>query len=129
MKTQSDPRHKSRVTKFKQLFTYSFGHKTFEADSDVVLIIDNLKKIDNYIQVAAPEWPIERLNKIDLAILRLAVYELLIDQKTPPKVVIDEAVELGKSYGGESTAKFVNGVLGTLLEKRDKLFKKRVRSK
>ncbi len=116
MKTKSDPRHQRRVKKFKQLFSYSFQPQVSEESEEFVFIIDNLPKIDNYIQEVAPEWPIDRLNKVDLAILRLAVYELLIERKTPPKVVIDEAVEMGKEYGSESTAKFVNGVLGALLE-------------
>lgn len=109
------------MEKFKSLFSYSFGNHTISVElkpsPEIVLIIDNLKKIDDYIQGAAPEWPVDRLNKVDLAILRLAVYELLVEKKTPPKVVIDEAVELGKRYGSENTPKFVNGVLGALLKK------------
>jgi N utilization substance protein B len=57
------------------------------------------------------------LNKIDLAILRLAVFELIIENSQPPKVIIDEAVELAKEFGSESSSKFVNGVLGTILKK------------
>ena len=68
------------------------------------------------IKKAAPTWPIEKLNKIDLAILRLAVFELE-NQQTPPKVVIDEAIELAKEFGAESSASFVNGVLGTIYKK------------
>lgn len=84
----------------------------------IVNIVSNLELIDQYIQAVAPEWPVARLNKVDLAILRLGVYELLIEKKIPPKVVIDEGVELGKKYGTENTPKFVNGVLGKLLERR-----------
>ena len=65
------------------------------------------------IQKAAPAWPIDKLNRIDLAILRLAVFELTRSD-TPPKVVIDEAVELAKEFGSEASASFVNGVLGTI---------------
>jgi transcription antitermination protein NusB len=122
LKQLSDPRHLKRVERFKSLFSYSFGGRKIESslgpDDQLFLIIDNLDKIDDYIQGAAPEWPIARLNKVDLAILRLSVYELLIEKKTPPKVVIDEAVELGKMYGSDNTPKFVNGVLGSLLKKR-----------
>lgn len=80
-------------------------------------VIDNLSAIDSEIVAAAPEWPIERINKTDLAILRLAIFELLIQKKEPPKVIIDEAVELGKEFGSENSASFVNGVLGNILKK------------
>jgi len=66
--------------------------------------------------MAAPEWPLEQINKIDLAILRLAIWELTIKQKEPPKVIIDEAIELGKTYGSEKSSSFINGVLGTVFK-------------
>ena len=73
-------------------------------------------EIDNKIKSSATAWPIDKLNKIDLAILRLAIYE--IDQEnTPPKVIIDEAVELAKEFGSENSPSFVNGVLGTIYKK------------
>lgn len=72
--------------------------------------------LDTKIQSAAPEWPLDKIAKIDLAILRLAVYELVIEKKEPPKVIIDEAVEIAKQFGNENSAKFVNGVLGTILK-------------
>jgi N utilization substance protein B len=75
-----------------------------------------LKKIDKLIAAAAPEWRIDKINRIDLAILRLAVWELVVDKKNPPKAIIDEAVELAKKFGGESAPGFVNGVLGTILK-------------
>lgn len=74
-----------------------------------------MKKIDKIITKAAPAWPIDKINKIDLAILRFAVYELM-EKVTPQKVVIDEAVEIAKEYGSESSSSFVNGVLGTIYE-------------
>ena len=73
--------------------------------------------IDQYILKAAPRWPLERINKIDLAILRLAIWELCFQKKEPPKVIIDEAVELAKEFGGENSPSFVNGVLGTIYER------------
>ena len=73
--------------------------------------------IDQKIAKAAPEYPIEKINKTDLAILRLAVYELLLEKSQPAKVIIDEAVELAKEYGGDSSPAFVNGALGKLIEK------------
>ena len=63
-----------------------------------------------------PAWPIEQISKIDLAVLRLAVYELLIDKSQPQKVVIDEAIELGKEFGNEHTSSFINGVLGSVVK-------------
>lgn len=117
MKTQLDPRHQKRRLRFSKLFEYSFK-PDLPIDIDIAEIIQVKDRLDEQIQQVAPEWPIARLNKVDLAILRLATWELLIENKTPPKVIIDEAIEIGKEYGSESTAKFVNGVLGTLLEKR-----------
>lgn len=75
----------------------------------------NLPSVDEKIQNAAPEWPIRQIAKIDLAVLRLAVAEL-VSKKEPPKVVIDEAVELAKEFGNDNSPKFVNGVLGTILK-------------
>ena len=68
-----------------------------------------------YIRKAAPEFPIEKINKVDLAILRLAVYELFFEKSAPPKVVVDEAIELAKEYGSETSGGFVNGALGKLI--------------
>lgn len=78
---------------------------------------NNRKLIDDAITNCAPEWPINKISKIDLSILRIAVCEILIDNETPVKVVIDEAVEMAKEYGNENSQKFVNGVLGAVAEK------------
>lgn len=75
-----------------------------------------LSKIDPLIEKSAPAFPLEGIAKIDVAILRLATFELLFEKKEPPKVIIDEAVELAKEFGGEGSPAFVNGVLGTLLK-------------
>ncbi|MEX0748756.1 MAG: transcription antitermination factor NusB [Candidatus Saccharimonadales bacterium] len=72
------------------------------------------ERIDAIIQPAAPEWPIAQIARIDKIVLRMAVYELVVQQKIPPKVAINEAVELGKRFGGDSSSKFINGVLGTI---------------
>lgn len=73
-----------------------------------------LAKLDKLIQPIAPEWPLEQIARIDLTILRMAVYELLhMASEVPPKVAINEAVELAKAFGSDSSSKFVNGVLGT----------------
>jgi len=78
--------------------------------------IDNLKEIDAIIEKAAPEWPIGQIATVDRSVLRLGLYELLFGnrEEVPPKVAINEAIELAKSFGGESSGRFVNGVLGTV---------------
>jgi len=77
-------------------------------------VVRHLEEIDKIIAIAAPEWPLSQIAQVDLSILRLAMFELLFDDEVPPKAVINEAVELGKAFGGENTSKFVNGVLGTV---------------
>ncbi len=77
--------------------------------------------LDFYIQKHAPEWPLEQVALIDRNILRLALYEFAIDGKTPVKVAISEAVELGKIFGSDSTPRFVNGVLGALVSRKDEI--------
>jgi N utilization substance protein B len=71
------------------------------------------------IAPAAPDWPVEQIAKIDKIILRIGVYELIIKREVPPKVAINEAVELAKAFGGENSSKFVNGVLGTIYRQSD----------
>ena len=77
-------------------------------------VVDNLAELDSIIVKTAPEWPINQITIIDRNVLRLGIYELMFAKKIPPKVAINEAVEMGKRFGGESSGKFVNGVLGTL---------------
>lgn len=112
MKTSHDPRHLRRREIVKALFAESFTSQP-EHSNLVAKILSEKDGLDAEIQKAAPTWPTDKLNKIDLAILRLAVYELK-EAKTPPKVIIDEAVELAKEFGAESSSSFVNGVLGTI---------------
>jgi N utilization substance protein B len=76
------------------------------------------QELDDIIRPVAPEWPIEQIARMDRIVLRIGVYELLFEEGTPPKVVINEAVELAKAFGGDNSSKFINGVLGTIL--RDK---------
>jgi N utilization substance protein B len=112
MKTTHDPRHQTRRDAIKALFAESFTHQ--ETLPELAKhILTQTGTLDKTIEKAAPSWPIDKINKIDLAILRLAVYELEGGQ-APPKVIIDEAVELAKEYGSESSPGFVNGVLATL---------------
>jgi N utilization substance protein B len=115
MKTATDPRHQKRRLAVKFLFAESFTPQK-NLPEIVLKIKKQTKKINKIIVDSAPTWPIDKINKIDLAILHLAIYELL-NEDTPPKVVIDEAVELSKEFGAESTGPFVNGVLGTVYTK------------
>jgi len=93
-----------------------------ENDEFIWKLINGVKKqlsqIDRIISQAAPEWPIEQISIVDRNILRIGLYELLYaDQKeVPPKVAINEAIELAKHFGGENSGKFVNGVLGTVFK-------------
>src|SRR3990167_448646 len=79
----------------------------------------HIPEIDQIIVKTAPEWPLQQITVIDRSILRLGIYELLFAHEVPPKVAINEAVELGKTFGGESSGKFVNGVLGTLYKQME----------
>lgn len=76
-------------------------------------------ELDSALQPIAPEWPIDQIARMDRVILRMGLYELTYGQDVPPKVVINEAVELAKAFGSENSSKFINGVLGTALRKRD----------
>lgn len=116
MKTSHDPRHQHRIHLMTQLFTQTFPSSVPADETLAITITPHLTAIDQAIQSAAPEWPTDKIAKIDLSILRLAGYELMIERKEPPKVIIDEAIELAKTYGNENSAKFVNGVLGTILK-------------
>lgn len=117
MKTKFDPRHKKREKTIQDLFAFSFKKNQPPKTEVGKKIFKSIQKIDQIITESAPEWPLEQINKIDLAILRLAIWELIIKKKEPPKVIIDEAIELGKTYGSEKSSSFINGVLGTVFKK------------
>jgi N utilization substance protein B len=76
-------------------------------------------ELDLLLQPIAPDWPIEQIARMDRLVLRIGAYELVHNSDVPPKVVINEAVELAKAFGGENSSKFINGVLGTLLRHRE----------
>ena len=78
-------------------------------------------ELDRIIADSAPEWPVDELAIIDRSVLRLALWELLVSEGTPLKVVINEAVELAKRYGSSSAPRFVNGVLGTIATQKQEL--------
>lgn len=76
-------------------------------------------ELDKLLQPVAPEWPIDQIARMDRMVLRMGLYELENSNDVPPKVVINEAVELAKAFGGENSSKFINGVLGTLLRQKN----------
>jgi N utilization substance protein B len=76
-------------------------------------------ELDKQLQPVAPEWPIDQIARMDRLVLRIGLYELENESDVPPKVVINEAVELAKAFGGDNSSKFINGVLGTLLRQRE----------
>ncbi|MEA3344080.1 MAG: transcription antitermination factor NusB [Patescibacteria group bacterium] len=81
-------------------------------------IVSKINDIDKIIEKAAPEWPLDQITIIDRNILRIGLYELLYSDKkeVPPKVAMNESIELAKTFGGESSGKFINGVLGTVFK-------------
>ena len=79
-------------------------------------VLANRKEIDKIVSGFAPSWPIDQMAIVDRNILRIAVFEIVIGKTSPPKVAINEAVELAKAYGSDSSSKFVNGVLGSVME-------------
>jgi N utilization substance protein B len=85
-------------------------------------VVKHLKDINSIIIKAAPEWPLDQITIVDRNVLRIGIYELLYANKeeVPPKVAINEAIELAKSFGGESSGKFINGVLGTIYNELEK---------
>jgi len=132
-------RHLSRVIIMQTLYEWDFRPEAhlseikqrnidnYNEDADQVFIdetinevVKKVKDIDKLIIEAAPEWPLEQISAIDKTILRIAIYEILHSDDVPPKVAINEAVELGKTFGGENSSKFINGVLGTIYRKSPK---------
>jgi len=139
-------RHLCRIIALQSLYEYDFRNSLNlkELDKDIEEILErniavykdvvdeaefikdlaegtlkNENKIDAMIVPAAPEWPIDQIAKMDKAILRMSIYELLIKKDVPPKVAINEAVELAKEFGGDNSSKFVNGVLGTIFRQSE----------
>lgn len=146
-------RHLSRTVAMQSLYEWDFNGSKADLDavtrrnvnnfapglSDTEFIFTLIKgvcdhqvEIDALIEKTAPEWPIDQTTIIDRNILRIGIYELQYAKAVPPKVAINEAVELGKTFGGESSGKFVNGVLGTLyrqMEERGEVPKEPLRPK
>jgi transcription antitermination protein NusB len=87
----------------------------------VVGVLPLVEKLDHFIAQHAPEWPLDQVAIIDRNILRIALWEIAASNETPIKVAINEAVELSKVYGSDSTPRFVNGVLGSLAERQNEI--------
>lgn len=130
-------RHLSRTIALQTLFEWDFHHrskklfdllvqnqKSFAPDFDdqgfteklVKGVTRHLDEIDALIQKFAPEWPIDQITLVDRNILRIGIYELKFDDHMPPRVAINESIELAKAFGGESSYRFVNGVLGAIFK-------------
>jgi len=141
MKRATDPRHLARVLALQELFSKDFNKDSINTDViplaelmeldeitqyDTKLyekikegVIDNNTEIDSIITKYAPQWPLDQIKLVDLQILRIAIYEGFIGKITPPKVALDEAIEIAKEFGGETSSKFVNGVLGAIYEEKN----------
>lgn len=134
--TKRDPRHEARRVALATLFERSFHsidqkssvarvlelYNEEEVDQDLLKLIlegvpKNAEALDKIIAETAPAWPPDQITKVDLIALRIAIFELVIEKNVPPKVAIDEAIELAKEFGGASSGAFVNGVLGTVVQK------------
>lgn len=111
-----DPRHKERISIVQELFGQTYTPQPLLREK-TRKILDSQKSLNEVIQKFAPKYPIEKISKVDLAILQLSVYELTVEKKEPPKVIINEAVELAREMGGDKTYSFVNAVLGKIYGK------------
>ncbi len=110
------------MSKFlKQNMTeFAFGSEEPNFAKDLCTgVLKKTKEIDEIITDAAPDWPLDQITMVDRNVLRIGVYELLFDKNIPPKVAINEAIELAKMFGGKSSGKFVNGVLGSIFRKME----------
>ena len=137
-------RHLGRIIALQTLYEEEFrreaGDTTFEAKEilqrnigryremvDDIKFIEDLvagvmkqaTELDTVLGPVAPEWPIDQIARMDRIVLRIGLYELKNEADVPPKVVINEAVELAKAFGGDNSSKFINGVLGTILREQE----------
>jgi len=137
-------RHLGRIIVLQTLYEQELRHEAGDVDFDLTAVLkrnivryedmlddvdfieklvagvsQHAKDLDAKLQPVAPEWPIDQIARMDRLVLRIGLYELEHEADVPPKVVINEAVELAKAFGGDNSSKFVNGVLGTLLRERE----------
>lgn len=118
-----DPRHERRVKIVQNLFAGIFDVEegvsippNEDTVEDTKAITSHFKELDEIIQKHAPKYPLDAISKIDLCILRLAVYEMNVVKKEPVKVLINEAIELAKELGNDRSFAFINAVLGSIVE-------------
>lgn len=136
-------RHLGRIIALQTLYEEEFRLEAVDAEFDLAAVLQRniarykdmvddtafieqlvtgvsaqAQQLDATLQPVAPEWPIDQIARMDRIVLRIGLYELQNEQGVPPKVVINEAVELAKAFGGDNSSKFVNGVLGTLLRQQ-----------
>ena len=116
IKPSKDPRHYKRIRAFQAIYAWQYGSSKPSTKTSKA-VIKNIKRVDKIIQTHATKWPLNKINQADLSILRLSLWEIFVDKKTPYKVAINEAVELAKEFGAENSPGFVNGVLGSAVEK------------
>lgn len=137
-------RHLGRIIALQTLYEQEMRQDAADDDFDIMAVLDRnierykemlddvefikqltlgvtkqAEKLDAKLQPVAPEWPIDQIARMDRLVLRIGLYELENEADVPPKVVINEAVELAKAFGGDNSSKFINGVLGTLLRQKD----------
>ena len=117
MKSKNDPRHQRRIKSIQALFAWSLTGNI--DDENISPVIKEITTIDEFIKNAAPKWPIDQINKVELAILRYAIWELKNQANTPPKVIIDEAIEISKEFCDTNSSAFINAVLGNIFKKQD----------
>lgn len=142
MKRASDPRHLARTLALQTLFAENFNQnkeniETLEMSDLLALneitsydeklyekivegVTERTEDIDALITKYAPQWPISQMKKVDLQILRISIFEGFLTDTTPPKVAMDEAIEISKDFGGEVNSKFINGVLGAIYDEKNK---------
>jgi len=104
------------VERNREEFAPQFDDKGF-IERLVLGVVEHQTEIDHLITTYAPEWPLEQITMVDRNVLRIGIQEMKFDDDIPEKVAINEAIELAKTFGGESSGKFVNGVLGTIYKK------------
>ncbi|MBI5127120.1 transcription antitermination protein NusB [Candidatus Roizmanbacteria bacterium] len=110
-----DPRHKERLKIIQELYSQQFTPQpSLSVKSKLIQKSEN--DLNNLIKKYAPKFPINKIAKIDLAILKLAIYELTVEKSQPAKVIINEAVELAKELGSEKSYAFINAVLGKIYD-------------
>lgn len=110
-----DKRHNRRIKIVQELFA-AFYHKSTDVSSRTLEILSHAETLDNQITTVASKYRLDKIAKVDLSILRLALFELLIEKKVPPKVIINEAVELAHELGAEKSPAFINAVLGKIFD-------------